>query len=87
MHLGRYWSRKTSNDEAKWNSYELEMLAVVNALEMWKIYFADDPFKVVTDCKAFSETMKKKDSTPKIARWAMVFRSLRFKSSTEQEIE
>lgn len=71
MHPVRFWSRKTTDDEQKWISYELEVLAVVQALQSWHVYLLDYPFKVITDCKAFADTMNKKDSTPKIARWAM----------------
>lgn len=71
LHPVRYWSRKTRDDEQKWISYELEVLAVVEALYVWRVYLLDQPFKVITDCKAFADTMNKKETSPKIARWAM----------------
>lgn len=46
------------------------MLAVVRALTEWRVYLHGSKFKVITDCKAFEDTMKKKQ-LPKIARWAM----------------
>lgn len=79
MHPVRYWSRKTSDAEEKLCSYELEVLAVVEALRVWKIYLESDPFTVVTDCKAFVETMQKKEVSPKIARWAMFMQSFECK--------
>lgn len=78
MHPVRFWSRKTTDDEQKWISYELEVLAVVEALQSWHVYLLDYPFKVITDCKAFADTMNKKDSTPKIARWAMKLQKFDF---------
>lgn len=71
MHPVRYWSRKTTDAEQKWISYELEVLAVVEALYVWRVYLQDYPFKVITDCKAFADAMDKKETSPKIARWAM----------------
>lgn len=70
LHPVRYLSLKTSVEEEKWSSYELEVLAVVNALTEWRVYLVGSPFKLITDCKAFEATMSKK-GIPKIARWAM----------------
>lgn len=70
MHPVRYMSTKTSLAEENWSSYELEVLAVVKALTDWRIHLLGSQFKVITDCKAFEDTMKKKQ-LPKIARWAM----------------
>lgn len=39
MHPISYYSRKTTNDEAKYHSYELEALAIVCALEKFRVYF------------------------------------------------
>lgn len=70
MHPVRYLSSKTSKEQEKWTSYELEILAVVYALSQWRVYLIGQPFTLVTDCKAFQETMNKK-GIPKVARWAM----------------
>lgn len=70
FHPVNYMSTKTSVQEQKWNSYELEVYAVVVALRKWRVYLIGMPFTVVTDCKAFNDTMRKK-TIPKMARWAM----------------
>lgn len=70
FHPVRYMSIKTSVTEENWSSYELEVYAVVRAVTEWRIYLLGSQFKVITDCKAFEDTMKKKQ-LPKIARWAM----------------
>lgn len=45
-----YFSRKTSESEAKFHSYELEALAVVESLSKFKSYVMGKSFIVVTDC-------------------------------------
>lgn len=71
MHPVRYLSIKTSETEQKYHSYELEVLAVVNAVNKFRVYLLGQHFKIITDCKAFTTTMNKKD-IPKVARWAMI---------------
>ena len=54
-------SRKTKPNEQKNHSYELEVLAIVEALKKWRIYLLAYLFKIVTDCKAFKMTMSKEE--------------------------
>lgn len=72
LHPVYFLSRKTTDDEAKYNSYELEFLAVVRALEKFRNYLLGLQFKVVTDCATFRTTMAKKELTPQVGRWAMI---------------
>ncbi|GBM54064.1 hypothetical protein AVEN_247679-1 [Araneus ventricosus] len=65
-------SRKTSDTERKYSSYELEVLAVIEALKKFRPFVLGIPFKIVTDCIAFKQTMSKKDISSKIARWALM---------------
>ncbi|GFY20843.1 hypothetical protein TNCV_1120771 [Trichonephila clavipes] len=51
-------SRKTSETERKYTSYELEVLAIIEALKKFKVYILGMPFKIITDCNAFTKTMK-----------------------------
>lgn len=71
MHPVIYSSIKTSEVEQNYHSYELESMAVVEHVKKWRVYLLGQPFKIKTDCKAFAETMKKKE-VPKISRWAMI---------------
>jgi len=71
FHPIHYMSRKTSAVEEKYCSYELEVLAIVEALKKFRNYLMGTKFKIVTDCLAFTMTMNKKDLTAKIARWAL----------------
>ncbi|GFS68983.1 transposon Tf2-6 polyprotein [Trichonephila clavipes] len=63
-------SRKTSETERKYTSYELEVLAIIEALKNI-LYILGMPFKIITDCNAFAKTMSKKDLNTRIARWAL----------------
>lgn len=70
LHPVQYFSRKTSSDEQKYHSYELEALAVVKAVKKFRVYLLGQPFTVITDCKSLEATLKKKD-LPKIERYAV----------------
>jgi len=66
-----YFSRKTNPAERNYTSYELEALAVVQALEKFRHYLLGIKFKIVTDCAALKQTIDKAKPCPKIARWIM----------------
>lgn len=69
LHPVQYMSRKSTPAERKYKSYELEVLAVTEALEKFRIYLLGLRFKIVTDCSAFTQTMQKKEISSKIWRW------------------
>ncbi|GFT77971.1 retrovirus-related Pol polyprotein from transposon 17.6 [Trichonephila clavipes] len=71
LHPIYYMSRKMSETERKYTSYELEVLAIIEALKKFKVYILGMPFKIITDCNAFTKTMSKKDLNTRIARWAL----------------
>ncbi|GFV06658.1 transposon Tf2-8 polyprotein [Trichonephila clavipes] len=71
LHPVHYFSKKTTPQEEKYSSYELEVLAVIESLKKFRNYLIGNKFKIVTDCSAFQKTMSKKQLTPKIARWAL----------------
>lgn len=70
MHPVRFLSLKTTDAEEKFCSYELEVLAIIKALQRFRVYLLGQKFKIVTDCKAFEATMNNKN-VPKIARWVL----------------
>lgn len=72
FHPTYYLSGKTSPAERRYTSYELEVLAIVKALVKFRIYLLGIPFKIVTDCRAFTLTMHKKDLCVRVARWALL---------------
>ncbi|GFW78147.1 transposon Tf2-11 polyprotein [Trichonephila clavipes] len=71
LHPMYYMSRKTSETERKYTSYELEVLAIIEALKKFKVYILGMPFKIITDCNAFTKTMSKKDLNTRITLWAL----------------
>ncbi|GFX81155.1 hypothetical protein TNCV_1911471 [Trichonephila clavipes] len=66
-----YMSKKTSDHERKYTSFELEVLAVVEALKRFRIYVLGTLFKIISDCDALVKTLSKKELKPRIARWAL----------------
>ncbi|GFU29043.1 retrovirus-related Pol polyprotein from transposon 17.6 [Trichonephila clavipes] len=70
LHPVYYMSKKTNTAEEKYDSYELEVLAIINALKKFRVYLLGQHFKIVTDCSAFHKTMQKKELITRIARWA-----------------
>lgn len=78
FHPVQYMSRKTTPQEEKYHSYELEVLAVVKALEKWRIYLLGRQITIVTDCKAFSMTINKKEIPLRVSRWAMFLQDFNY---------
>lgn len=64
-----YYSRHCNNDETKYHSYELEVLAIVESLERFKVYLIGKFFRIVTDCSAVATTRLSKPLLPRVARW------------------
>lgn len=64
-------STTTSENESKYCSFELEMLAVVKAVEKFRVYLLGIHFKLVTDCNSLKLAISKKDINLRIARWIL----------------
>ena len=79
FHPVYYSSEKTSPAEEKYTSYELEVLAIVKALKKIRVYLLGIPFKIVTDCRAFALTIRKKDLCVRVARWAILLEEFDYK--------
>ncbi|GFW04182.1 transposon Tf2-11 polyprotein [Trichonephila clavipes] len=71
-------SKKTSDHERKYTSFELEVLAVVEALKKFRIYVLGTSFKIITDCDALVKTLSKKELNPRIARWAFYLQEFNY---------
>lgn len=71
MHPVFYFSRRTTDKEAKLHSFELETLAIIYALERFRIYLQGLKFKILTDCSAVTMTLKKRDVNRRVERWAI----------------
>ena len=66
-----YFSKRTTQCESKYHSFELETLAIINSLDRFRIYLRGRKFKIVTDCNSLTLTLNKKELNPRIARWAL----------------
>lgn len=78
FHPVYYASGKTTPAESKYDSYKLEVLAVVKALKKFRVYLIGISFTIVTDCKAFTQTMKKKNICAQVARWALFLENFKY---------
>lgn len=68
-HVIEYFSRRTSEAESRYHSYELETLAVVRAVEHFRHYLYGCRFQVYTDCNSLKASKSKVDLTPRVHRW------------------
>jgi len=64
-----YFSKRTSETESRYHSYELETLAIINSLKHFRVYLLGIKFRLVTDCNSVKATVNKKEICPRIARW------------------
>jgi len=64
MHPVFYYSKRTTETEAKYHSFELECLALVYAVKRFHVYLNGIRFKVFTDCESFKLTMNRKYMQP-----------------------
>lgn len=77
-HVIAYYSHRTTSAESKYHSYELETLAVVNAVKHFRHYLHGRKFIVVTDCSSLKSARKKLDLTPRVHRWWAFLQSFDF---------
>lgn len=66
-----YFSKRTSDRECRYHSFELETLAIIYALRRFRIYLHGINFKIITDCESLRLTLNKRDVNPRISRWAL----------------
>lgn len=78
LHPVLYWSKKTSPSDAKRHSYVLEVKAAYLATEKFRHYLLGTNFTLVTDCAAFTQTVKKRDVPREVARWILYLQDFNF---------
>ena len=66
-----FWSYKLNEHERNYSAPELECLAVVKALEHWRVYLEGIKFEVLTDCKAITWLFKIESPSSRLFRWAV----------------
>ena len=73
-----YFSKRTSPAESRYCSYDLETLAIYNALKHFRVYLLGIHFTIITDCNAIKPTMNKRDLSPRVARWWTFMQDFQF---------
>lgn len=75
FHPVLYFSKRTTDSESRYHSFELEMLAIVYALRRFRVYLYGIQFKIVTDCNSLALALKKQEINPRITRWVLELQS------------
>ena len=70
-----YASRITNNHEKNYNTYELEGLAVIFAMKIFRCYLLGRKFTLFTDNTAIVYIASNKDTSSRLMRWAIKLRS------------
>lgn len=70
-----YFSKRTTETESRYHSYELETMAIIYAIEHFRIYLQGIEFTIVTDCNAVKLAFAKKDINPRISRWCLILQN------------
>lgn len=73
-----YYSKRTTDVESKYHSYELELLAIINALNRFNIYLQGLKFKIITDCNSIKMALNKKEINARINRWALTLQNYNY---------
>lgn len=71
FHPIMFFSKRTTDAESKYHSFELETAALIYSLKRFRVYLHGIKFTVVTDCNALKQTLAKQELNAKIARWAL----------------
>lgn len=73
LRVVEYYSRRTTDVESRYHSYELETLAVVRAVEHFHHFLQGRHFVVVTDCNSLKASHNKTNLSPRVHRyWAFL---------------
>lgn len=73
-----FYSRHCTEAERKYASHELEVLAIVETLERFRIYLLGFHFIIVTDCNAVATTKNTTPLPPRISRWWLRLQEFNF---------
>nr|XP_012151023.1 PREDICTED: uncharacterized protein LOC105663868 [Megachile rotundata] len=67
-----------SDSSSDATSEAIELLAVIRAVQKFRLYLLGVKFKLVTDCEALKKTLYKQDIAPKVARWALTLEEFEY---------
>lgn len=74
-----FYSQRTNEAESKQHSFVLELKAIINTLNRFRVYLQGISFKIFTDCDSVNAALKKKDISPKIMRWSLILENFDYK--------
>lgn len=80
FHPTAFFSKTTTGGESKYHSFELETMAVLYALERFRVYLEGIKFTIVTDCNALHMALEKRQVNARIARWTVDFSRYTFET-------
>lgn len=60
FHSVFYLSKRTTETESRYHSFELETLAIIYALRKFRVYLYGLKFKIVIDCQSLTLALNKK---------------------------
>ncbi|KAF1315780.1 reverse transcriptase, partial [Globisporangium splendens] len=64
-----YTGRKMKSAELNYPVREQELLAIMHAMKVWRVYLLDRPFVVETDHKSIETILMQKTTNRRVARW------------------
>jgi transposase InsO family protein len=73
-----YYSKTTSLCKSKYTLYDLETLAVVNAVKHFRHYLHGRKFVIFTDCNSLKSSRNKIELMPRVYRWWAYLQSFDF---------
>lgn len=71
FHPVAYFSKRTTDAETRYQSFELETLAIIYAIKRFRVYLEGISFKIMTDCNSLMITLAKRTVNSRIVRWAL----------------
>ena len=80
-----YFSKRTTDYESKYHSFELETLAIIYALRRFRIYLQGITFKIVTGYNLLTLTLNRNDINPRIAWWALKLENFNYALEPRKE--
>lgn len=73
-----FYSKKLSKSEKNYSVTEIELLALVEAVEHFKLYLLGAPFVVITDHKALLALDRLITANKRLTRWSLILANYNF---------